>query len=74
MVWVDGDHGYEAVKQDFDDWFPRRAAGGWLAIHDTVNNWHGPTRLTRELLGRRTDLGDIGVVFLRCSRAECPPG
>jgi hypothetical protein len=64
MLWIDGDHGYEAVRRDFEDWFPRLAEGGWYAMHDTVNAWYGPTRLARELLGRRSDLTDVGVVWL----------
>lgn len=64
MLWVDGDHGYQAVRQDFDDWFPRLAEGGWYAMHDTVNAWYGPTRLARELLGHRGDLAHVGVVWL----------
>ena len=64
MVWIDGDHTYGAVKQDFVDWFQRLEIGGWLALHDTVNNWQGPTKLTRELLGHRSDLTEIGVVML----------
>ncbi len=72
MLWIDGDHGYESVKQDFDDWFPRLEVGGWLAIHDTVNNWHGPTKLTRELLSDRSDLSDIGVVLLTFFANKAP--
>jgi predicted O-methyltransferase YrrM len=64
MLWIDGDHAYEAVRRDFDDWFPKLATGGWYAMHDTVNAWHGPTRLARELLGTRSDLDDVGVVWL----------
>jgi MMP 1-O-methyltransferase len=64
MVWVDGDHSYRTAKEDFDDWFPRLALGGWFAMHDTVNSWLGPTKLARELLARRSDLTDIGVVWL----------
>ena len=72
MLWIDGDHSYEAVKQDFDDWFPRLAVGGWLAIHDTVNNWHGPTKLARELLVHRSDLSEIGVVLLTLFARKSP--
>jgi predicted O-methyltransferase YrrM len=64
MVWIDGDHGYRAVKKDFDDWFPLLEDSGWYAMHDTVNSWLGPTKLARELLAHRTDLRDIGVVWL----------
>jgi predicted O-methyltransferase YrrM len=64
MLWIDGDHGYASVRQDFDDWFPRLERGGAYAMHDTVNAWHGPTRLARELLGHRSDLADVGVMWL----------
>jgi predicted O-methyltransferase YrrM len=64
MLWIDGDHSYAGVREDFDDWFPRLAVGGWYAMHDTVNAWYGPTRLARELLGHRGDLSRIGVVWL----------
>lgn len=72
MLWIDGDHSYRAAKEDFDDWFPRLALGGWYAMHDTVNSWLGPTKLARELLGRRSDLTDIGVVWLTLFARKTP--
>jgi len=62
LLWIDGDHSYAAARRDFDDWFPWVAEGGWIAVHDTVDLWYGPTRLMRELLGRRNDLARVGVV------------
>jgi predicted O-methyltransferase YrrM len=62
VLWIDGDHSYAGARQDFEDWFTKLATGGWLALHDTVGLWHGPTRLALELLGSRADLVDIGVV------------
>lgn len=61
LLWIDGDHGYDAVRRDFEDWFPRLAEGGYVAFHDTVNQWYGPTRLAAELLKGRNDLTDAGV-------------
>jgi predicted O-methyltransferase YrrM len=72
MLWIDGDHSYASVRKDFDDWFPRLASGGWYAMHDTVNAWHGPTRLARELLGHRADLTDVGVVWLTLFARKVP--
>jgi predicted O-methyltransferase YrrM len=72
MLWIDGDHSYASVRKDFDDWFPRLASGGWYAMHDTVNAWHGPTRLARELLGHRADLTDVGVVWLTLFARKAP--
>lgn len=72
MLWIDGDHSYRAAKEDFDDWFPRLALGGWYAMHDTVNSWLGPTKLARELLGHRSDMTEIGVVWLTLFARKTP--
>lgn len=64
LLWIDGDHSYAGVRRDFEDWFPRLAEGGWIAFHDTVNHWYGPTRLVRELLAGRDDLERVGVIGL----------
>jgi len=72
MLWIDGDHSYASVRKDFDDWFPQLAYGGWYAMHDTVNAWYGPTRLARELLGHRSDLSDVGVVWLTLFARKSP--
>jgi len=73
LIWIDGNHSYEAVRMDFEDWFPRLAVGGWVAIHDTVNNFAGPTRLTRELLATRTDLRRFGIVYMTFFAQKVPP-
>ena len=62
LLWIDGDHSYEGVRRDFEEWFPKVAVGGWIALHDTVDLWYGPTRLARELMGSRGDLVSIGVI------------
>lgn len=62
LLWIDGDHSYDGVRRDFEDWFPKLAVGGWIAFHDTVDLWYGPTRLARELLARRADLASVGVI------------
>lgn len=64
LLWIDGDHAYRSVRRDFEEWFPKLAPGGWLALHDTVNAWEGPTRLVRELFPRRDDLREVGVVHI----------
>ena len=73
LLWIDGDHSYAAAKRDFDDWFPRLAVGGWVAFHDTVNLWYGPTRLVRELLLHRADLASIGVIGSITFARKAPP-
>lgn len=51
MVFIDGDHSYEAVKRDIHAWVPNVKEGGIIALHD-YRNWevtdyqglYGPTR------------------------------
>jgi hypothetical protein len=53
LLFVDGDHSYAAVRQDFEDWAPRIRAGGYLALHDVVHPIHeGPRRVVEELVLR----------------------
>ncbi len=47
LLFVDGPHEYEAVRQDYDAWFDKVAEGGVMAFHDTAY-WNGPGRLMRE--------------------------
>jgi predicted O-methyltransferase YrrM len=35
FVFIDADHTYEAVKKDFNTWAPMVKSGGWIAFHDT---------------------------------------
>lgn len=34
FVFIDGNHQYEAVKQDISDWFPKVRRGGIMSGHD----------------------------------------
>jgi hypothetical protein len=61
LLFIDGDHHYEAVKKDFEDWFPKVQLNGYILIHDSRRlegeaeekynrGWQGPTQLATELL------------------------
>lgn len=58
FMFIDGDHTYEGVKADFEDYTPLLAPGGLVAFHDIVEhdpiNKCGVDRLWDEL-GRRDD-------------------
>ena len=45
-VYIDGDHRYEAVKRDINDWYPKVKKGGYLTGHDyskcTLRTGEGP--------------------------------
>lgn len=47
FVFIDGDHGYDGVKKDFELWFPKVKIGGVMAFHDTTN-WPGPKKVTKD--------------------------
>jgi hypothetical protein len=55
-LFIDGDHNYEAVKNDFEDWFPHVSEGGIIAFHDSSANrggpffWKGPSDFADGLL------------------------
>ena len=55
-IFIDGDHRYDAVRQDFNDWFPHVKQSGIIAFHDSAlyrggpRWWEGPSRLADELL------------------------
>jgi hypothetical protein len=48
LLWVDGDHRYEAVRRDFESWEPHLR--GKVAFHDAIQPTLGPFRLIDELL------------------------
>jgi predicted O-methyltransferase YrrM len=57
FVFVDGSHLEEAARQDLDDWLPKLAQGGAIALHDVLNErWTGPRRALRSLLWTSTEL------------------
>ena len=50
LLFIDGDHRYEAVKQDFELWSPHVAPGGWVVFDDATEHYPGVVRFTNELL------------------------
>jgi predicted O-methyltransferase YrrM len=42
LVFIDGDHSYDGVKADFENWYPWVMAGGLVAFHD-VHRAEGKT-------------------------------
>ena len=47
FVFIDADHGYQAVKDDIDAWLPKVRQGGIIAGHDYMkeHNKHSEVRL-----------------------------
>ncbi len=58
LVFIDGDHSYEAVKQDVSLWLPLIQSRGYLILHDSANRdlmppdgcqYQGPHQVAAEL-------------------------
>jgi predicted O-methyltransferase YrrM len=59
LIFIDADHSYDAVREDFLAWAPHLAPQGVLALHDSrmcparpdLDAATGPVRLAAEILG-----------------------
>jgi len=47
LLWIDGDHSYESVRDDVFSWEPHVVEGGIIALHDTYA-WEGVRRVVDE--------------------------
>lgn len=66
FLFIDGFHKYEAVKKDFELFFPKVIEGGYVAIHD-ITMYDGPTKLTFEICENEKNLKLVtfeGVLLL----------
>jgi len=61
LLWIDGDHRYEAVKQDFELWEPFLVDGGLIALHDTIRK-KGPKKVLWENVFRSCRFQDIAII------------
>ena len=60
LIFIDADHSYRAVRDDFRAWAPHLAPGGAIAFHDSrrcparpeLDEGTGPVRLVDEILRR----------------------
>jgi hypothetical protein len=70
LLWIDGDHRYEAVRRDFEGWRPHLLPGAAVVLDDAADPALGPHRLLAELqeAGRFETLqrhGKLAVLRLR---------
>lgn len=49
LIFIDADHSYEGIKNDFELWFPKVSEGGIMAFHDTTS-WKGPSKAVNQLI------------------------
>lgn len=68
LLFIDGDHTYRGVSNDFKAWDPHVSMGGVVAFDDAIDPAIGPARLIEEILGSRRymSLEVVGKIhFLR---------
>ena len=70
FLFIDGDHGYASVCQDYDDWVPYLRTGGLLAVHDCRMDrpggatFHpGPSRMAHERIYGNPAWQVVGEAF-----------
>lgn len=54
LIFIDGSHEYEDVKNDFKLWWPRLNQNGIMAFHDSISK-PGVSRLIEEIINYRDD-------------------
>ena len=53
LLFIDGDHSYEAVRRDAELWLPRLIEGGTVMFHDVATAaYNGPRRIVRQMVCR----------------------
>jgi predicted O-methyltransferase YrrM len=63
LLFIDGDHSYEGVKQDFLSYSPLVRKGGWIAFHDII-----PDRQTSYGICTESWTGDVPKFYNQIKR------
>lgn len=61
LIFIDANHQYQAVKQDFQAWFPLLKNGGVMAFHDTLS-WPGPRKVVEKYLFHSYNFKKVKVI------------
>jgi predicted O-methyltransferase YrrM len=61
VIFIDGAHEYEAVRDDFEAWYPKVIDGGMMAFNDS-DSWPGVSRLVRERVVRGRNIRRLRLV------------
>lgn len=61
FIFIDGAHGYDIVKLDFELWFPKVIDEGIMAFHDTIG-WPGPAKVVEKSIYKSKNFKDANIV------------
>ncbi|HSH06054.1 MAG TPA: class I SAM-dependent methyltransferase [Burkholderiales bacterium] len=71
LLFIDGDHAYEAVKADLEAWLPFVAPGGYIVLDDVIDAFPGVQRLFAEATAERGPLKRLmGVAKIWVTRKK----
>ena len=59
LLFIDGNHDYEAVKLDYKLWEPHLINGGYIAIHDTSGGYPGPLAVVNQYIKHSEKFKDV---------------
>ena len=62
LLFIDGAHQYELVKQDFERWVPKVVENGVVVMHDTTS-FDGVKQVAEEEMYRSPRFKDVRFVF-----------
>jgi predicted O-methyltransferase YrrM len=58
IVYIDGAHDYESVKNDINSWFPKIKKGGIICGDDYISGWPGVIQAVTETVGEVSVVGN----------------
>ena len=61
LLFIDGHHGYDFVRKDFELWSPKLVEHGMIAFHDS-HLWPGPRKVVREFIFGSKKFRKVGFV------------
>jgi len=62
LLFIDGDHAYASVRQDFELWSRHLVAGGLVAFHDCLRKNPGPTRVFFDGVVQGEQFSDFSLI------------
>ena len=61
LLFIDGNHSYDASRHDFEAWSKHLIPGGYVGFHD-IDGWPGVTTFYGELLENSSDYDEVLAV------------
>lgn len=52
VLFIDGDHSYEGVKADMENWYPALEVGGHVILHDCYDLYEIPRAVSEFIVGK----------------------